>query len=105
MIKPSNTAASAFPVINLDHGVSISFLNLDCNLFTLMRLWKMLINAGNKVKALSTAKTTLIAEANPITAKKSIPTNDKPHTAITTVTPAKMTALPAVPTASPIPLT
>ncbi len=25
MIKPSNTAASAFPVINLDHGVSISF--------------------------------------------------------------------------------
>lgn len=28
MIKPSNTAASAFPVINLDHGVSISFLKI-----------------------------------------------------------------------------
>ena len=65
----------------------------------------MLINAGNKVSVLNTANITLIAEANPITAKKSMPTSDKPHTAITTVTPAKMTALPAVPTASPIPLT
>lgn len=54
-----------------------------------MRLWKILINAGNKVSALNTANITLIAEANPITAKKSMPTNDKPHTAITTVTPAK----------------
>lgn len=54
-----------------------------------MRLWKILINAGNKVSALNTANITLIAEANPITAKKSMPTSDKPHTAITTVTPAK----------------
>ena len=28
-----------------------------------MRLWKMLINAGNKVSALNTANITLIAEA------------------------------------------
>ncbi len=69
-----------------------------------MRLWKILINAGNKVSALNTANITLIAEANPITAKKSMPTNDKPHTAITTVTPAKTTALPAVPIARPMPL-
>ena len=33
-----------------------------------------------------------------------MPTNDKPHTAITTVTPAKTTALPAVPIARPMPL-
>ena len=39
-----------------------------------MRLWKILINAGNKVSALNTANITLIAEANPITAKKSMPT-------------------------------
>ena len=54
--------------------------------------------------ALSTAKITLSADANPIVAKKSIPTNAKPQTAITTVTPAKITALPAVPNANPIAL-
>ena len=54
--------------------------------------------------ALSTAKITLSADANPIVAKKSIPTNANPQTAMTTVTPAKITALPAVPNANPIAL-
>ena len=52
--------------------------------------------AGNSVNAANTANNTLIAEANPITAKKSIPTSDKPQTAIITVRPANITALPAV---------
>ena len=68
----------------------------------LILLWKILINAGSNVKAAKTANNTLIAEANPIIAKKSMPTSDKPHTAIITVIPAKITALPAVPTALPI---
>lgn len=68
----------------------------------LIRLWKTLINAGNNVKAASTANKTPIAEANPITAKKSIPTNERPQTAIITVKPANITALPAVPTAKAI---
>ena len=67
----------------------------------LIRLWKTLINAGNNVKAASTANKTLIADANPITAKKSIPTNERPQTAIITE-PANITALPAVPTAKAI---
>ena len=65
----------------------------------LICLWNTLINAGNSVKAANTANKTLSAEENPITAKKSIPTNDNPQTAIITVNPAKITALPAVPTA------
>ena len=64
-----------------------------------MRLWNTLISAGKSVNAANTANNTLIAEANPIIARKSMPTSDRPHTAIITVTPAKITALPAVPTA------
>ena len=62
----------------------------------------MLMSAGKRVSAASTAKSTLIAEAKPITAKKSMPTSDRPQTATITVIPAKMTALPAVPTARPM---
>lgn len=62
-------------------------------------MWNTLISAGKSVNAARTANNTLIADANPIIAKKSMPTSDKPQTAIITVTPAKITALPAVPTA------
>lgn len=74
-------------------------LLLDGLSLILILLWKILIRAGNSVNAANTANNTLIAEANPITAKKSIPTSDKPQTAIITVRPANITALPAVPTA------
>ena len=63
-----------------------------------MRLWNTLISAV-RVSMQLIRQITLIAEANPIIARKSMPTSDRPHAAIITVTPAKITALPAVPTA------
>src|SRR5699024_10831300 len=103
-IKLRNTANTGLPTTNFDQGDSTSSFGATLLGFGCVRLWKMLIKAGNKVSALSTATKTLIADEKPITAKKSIPTSDKPQTAIITVIPAKITALPAVPTAKPIAL-
>lgn len=57
-------------------------------------------SAGSSVVATSTAISTAPAALRPITVRNGIPTTDSPAIAITTVSPANTTALPAVPTAS-----
>lgn len=93
MIKFSNIVVSVFFVINLDYGVLIFFLNLDCNLFILMCLWKMFINVGNKVKVLSIVKIILIVEVNFIIVKKLMFINDKLYIVIIIVILVKIIVL------------
>ena len=52
--------------------------------------------AGTTVSATSTAIATATEAAYPITARNGIFATTSPNSAITTVAPAKMTALPAV---------
>ncbi len=54
------------------------------------------ISAGSSVMAIDTAMTTVPAAARPMTVRKGMLTTDRPVRAITTVSPAKMTADPAV---------
>ena len=60
------------------------------------------MRAGMSVSATSTASATVTAAATPISVRSGMPTTDRPVRAMTTVRPAKNTALPAVPTARPI---
>ena len=52
--------------------------------------------AGTAVSATRTATATATAAATPITARNGIRATTRPQSAITTVVPAKITALPAV---------
>ena len=60
------------------------------------------MRAGRRVSATSTATATVTAAATPISVRIGMPTSDSPVSAMTTVRPAKKTALPAVPTARPM---
>ena len=56
-------------------------------------------SAGNRVVATPIAMSTATAAPTPITERNGMPTTSSPSSAMMTVTPAKTTALPAVPTA------
>ena len=58
--------------------------------------------AGTTVRATATATATAAAAAKPMTARNGIRATTRPHSAMTTVAPAKITALPAVPSARAI---
>ncbi len=55
--------------------------------------------AGTRVTAAAMAMKTATAAPTPMTERKGMPTTSSPSRAMITVTPAKTTALPAVPTA------
>ncbi len=58
-------------------------------------------NAGNRLIAAATATKTATAAARPIVVSIGIRTTESAASAMTTVSPAKTTALPAVPVARP----
>ncbi len=60
------------------------------------------MRAGRSVSATMTATATVTAAAMPISVRMGMPTTESPVRAMTTVRPAKKTALPAVPTARPM---
>ncbi len=60
------------------------------------------MSAGSSVMATRTATATVTAAATPISVRIGMPTTLSPVRAMTTVRPAKTTALPAVPTARPM---
>lgn len=93
IIKFNNIVVSVLLVINLDYGVLIFFLKLDCNLFILMCLWKMLINVGNKVSVLNIVNIILIVEVNFIIVKKFMLISDKLYMVIIIVILVKMIVL------------
>ena len=56
----------------------------------------MPISAGSMVSATTTDSATVAAAATPITVRKGMPVMNRPTSAMITVSPAKMTALPEV---------
>ena len=57
--------------------------------------------AGSRVRAMRTAMRTVPAPPSPIWVRNAMPVTERPARAMMTVRPAKTTAEPAVPTATP----